>query len=105
MSNDTKIASRVNNLNDVKSLQRTLDKLVVWSNKWEMRFNVNKCGGMHIGKRNFEFHYQMNDGWVISIDEERERERERDVGDHAVRSWRNYGSFLRGCNYLNFSIY
>ena len=31
--NDTKIVSQVNTLNDVRSLQRTLDKLVAWSNK------------------------------------------------------------------------
>ena len=27
-------------------MQRTLDKLVVWANRWEMEFNVNKCGIM-----------------------------------------------------------
>ena len=37
-----------------------------------MDFNVNKCGVMHIGKRNLDFHYQMNDGWVKAIDEERD---------------------------------
>ena len=37
-----------------------------------MDFNVNKCGIMHIGKRNLEFQYQMNDGWVESVDEERD---------------------------------
>ena len=26
-----------------------------------MEFNVNKCGVMHIGKRNLEFQYQIND--------------------------------------------
>ena len=26
---------------------------------------------MHIGRRNLEFQYQMNDGWVKSSDEER----------------------------------
>ena len=26
---------------------------------------------MHIGKRNLEFQYQMNDSWVESVDEER----------------------------------
>ena len=35
-----------------------------------MDFNVNKCRIMHIGKRNFEFQYQIDDGWVKSIDEE-----------------------------------
>ena len=56
------IASRVNTLNDIRSMQRTLDKLVDWTNRWEMDFKVNKCGVMHIRKRNLEFQYQMNDG-------------------------------------------
>ena len=37
-----------------------------------MNFNVNKCGGMHIWKRNLEFQYQMNDGWVKSFGVERD---------------------------------
>ena len=37
-----------------------------------MDSNVNKCGVMHLGKRNLEFQYQMNDGWVKSVDEERD---------------------------------
>ena len=47
---DTKIASLVNTFNDIRSMQRTLDKLVVWANRLEMDFNVNKCGVMHIRK-------------------------------------------------------
>ena len=34
-----------------------------------MDFNVNKCGAMHIGKRNLDFQYQMNEGWVKSVEE------------------------------------
>ena len=37
-----------------------------------MKLIVNKCGVMHIGKRNFKFPYQMNDGWVKSVDEKRD---------------------------------
>ena len=71
-ADDTKIASRVNTLNDIRSMQRTLDKLVPWANRWDMDFSVNKCGVMHIGKSNLEFQYQMNDEWVKSVEEERE---------------------------------
>ena len=71
-ANDIKIASRVNTLNGVKSLQRTLDKLFAWSKKWEMKFNINKCGALHIGKINFKFQYQMNDGWVKLINEKKD---------------------------------
>ena len=51
----TKIGYQVKTLNDKRSMQRTLDKLVAWANKWEKDFNVNKCGVMRIGKRNLEF--------------------------------------------------
>ena len=37
-----------------------------------MEFNVNKCGVKHIGKRNLQFQYQMNDGRLKSVDEERD---------------------------------
>ena len=53
-------------------MQRTLDKLVAWANRWNMDFNINKCGVMQIGKRNLEFQYQMNNGWVKSVDKERD---------------------------------
>ena len=36
-------------------MQRALDKVVVWANRWDMDFNVNKCGVMHKGKINLEF--------------------------------------------------
>ena len=38
----TKIASRVNTLNDTRSMQRSFNKLVAWANRWEMDFKVNK---------------------------------------------------------------
>ena len=57
---------------DIRSLQRTLDKLVAWGNRWDIELSVNKCGVMHTGKRNLEFQYQMNDGWVKSVDEEKD---------------------------------
>ena len=53
-------------------MQSTLDKLVSCANRWDVDFNVNKSGIMHIGKRNLEFQCQMDDGWVKSVDEERD---------------------------------
>ena len=44
----------------------------ICANKWEINFNVNKCGIMPIGKINLEFQYQLNDGWVKSVNEERD---------------------------------
>ena len=72
-ADDTKIASQVNTFNDIRSIQRTLDKLVAWANRWEMDFNVNKCAVIYIVRRNLDFQYQMNDEWVKSVDEERDQ--------------------------------
>ena len=52
---ETKIASSINTLNDARTLQRNLEKLVAWENRWEMKINVNKCRVMPIRKRNLEF--------------------------------------------------
>ena len=43
ISKFAEITSRVNNHNDIKSMQRTLDKFVAWTNMWEMDFNVKMC--------------------------------------------------------------
>ena len=40
-ADDAKITSRVNILNDIRSMQRTLDILVALANRWEMDRNVN----------------------------------------------------------------
>ena len=39
---ETNIASRVNIINDIKSMQRTLDKLFALENRWDTDFNINK---------------------------------------------------------------
>ena len=46
---DTKIFRKVTNDTDKQSLQDDLDKLVKWSEKWQMLFNFGKCKCIHIG--------------------------------------------------------
>lgn len=58
-ADDTKIAGRVDNEEEVKILQSDLDKLVDWSQTWQMKFNVQKCKVMHIGNRNSKADYKM----------------------------------------------
>ena len=38
--------------NDKAELQRTLDELVCWAERWGMAFNVKKCKVMHVGQGN-----------------------------------------------------
>ena len=62
----------INTFDNIRSMKRTLDKLVAQANKWEMDFNGYKYGVIHIGKK-FTVS-QMNDGWDKSIDKERDLE-------------------------------
>ena len=41
-TDDTKIASQVNTFNNIRWMQRILNRLIVYTNKWNMDFNVNK---------------------------------------------------------------
>ena len=50
-TDDTKIAGQVNILHDLRSMKKTLNKLVAWANRWKMDFNVNKYGVIHREKK------------------------------------------------------
>ena len=58
---DTKVFRKVTNVTDKHSLQDDLDKLVKWSEKWQMLFNFGKCKCIHIGHGNMDEEYKMGD--------------------------------------------
>ena len=60
-SDDTKVFRKVTNDTDKQSLQDDLDKLVKWSEKWQMLFNFGKCKCIHIGHGNMDEEYKMGD--------------------------------------------
>ena len=45
----------------LQSLQDDLDKLVKWSEKWQMVFNFGKCKCIHIGHGNMDEKYTIGD--------------------------------------------
>ena len=47
-ADDTKLFRKVNTYGD-KHLQNDLDRLVKWSEKWQMLFNFGKCKCLHTG--------------------------------------------------------
>ena len=71
-ADDTKIFRRVDSEVDREVLQRDLDRLVQWSEVWQMRFNVDKCKVMHLMRGNFGGNYVMNGGSLGVVDEERD---------------------------------
>ena len=58
-ADDTKVFRKVTNDTDKKNLQDDLDKLVKWSEKWQMLFNFGKCKCIHIGHGNMDEEYKM----------------------------------------------
>ena len=60
-ADDTKVFRKVTNDTDKQSLQDDLDKLVKWSEKWQMLLNFWKCKCIHIGHGNMDGEYKMGD--------------------------------------------
>ena len=56
---DTEVFRKITNVTDKQSLQDDLDKLVKWSEKWQMLFNFGKCKCIHIGHGNMDKEYKM----------------------------------------------
>ena len=52
-------------LGDKQTLQDDIDKLVKWSEKWQMLFNFGKCKCLHTGPRNIGMDYEMG-GSILS---------------------------------------
>ena len=61
-ADDTKVFRKVTNVTDKQSVQDDLDKLVKWSEKWQMfSLNFGKCKCIHIGHGNMDEEYKMGD--------------------------------------------
>ena len=56
---DTKVFRKVTNVTDKQSLHYDLDKLVKWSEKWQMLFDFGKCKCIHIGHGNMNEEYKL----------------------------------------------
>jgi hypothetical protein len=71
-ADDTKLLSRVISFEDRDRLQADLDRLGEWLEKWQMKFNTEKCKVLHLGKNNKNFSYFMENRELEVIDEERD---------------------------------
>ena len=62
---DTKLFRKTKEIGDKQKLQDDIDKLVRWSEKWQMLFNVGKCKCLHTGPGNTGMNYEMG-GTILS---------------------------------------
>ena len=58
-ANDTKVICPIEKEENGTTLQADQDKLLDWSNKWQMQFNLEKCKVMHFGYNNLCLEYTM----------------------------------------------
>jgi len=59
-ADDTKIFGKINDSQDAENLQKDLDRLMQWSNEWQMMFIIRKCKVMNISKGQFQASFSMN---------------------------------------------
>ena len=69
-ADDTKIMSKVESASQWQELQSDLNKLACWAEKWQMKFNVEKCKVLHIGNNNVQAKYSMKNVPLASTEKE-----------------------------------
>ena len=60
-----KLFRKTKEIGDKQKLQDDIDKLVRWSEKWQMLFNFGKCKCLHTGPGNTGMNYEMG-GTILS---------------------------------------
>lgn len=71
-ADDTKIYRQILTLHDHHAMQDDLDRLNTWSEKWQLRFNENKCKVMHLGKQLEVQPYKLGDSDMTVTECERD---------------------------------
>ena len=59
-ADNAKIYKSISSEDDIEAMQRDIKRLEVWSKKWLLDFNIDKCITLHVGHRNPNFDYEMN---------------------------------------------
>ena len=71
-ADDTKIGNKATSHLQRQQIQNDLDKLVEWSERWQMNFNIDKCKVLHLGNKNTKAQYTMNGTPINAVDKEKD---------------------------------
>ena len=71
-ADDTKVAKTIEKEEDGEKLQKIIDNLVDWAEKWSMSFNVEKCKIIHVGHNNPRRKYFMRGKELSEASEEKD---------------------------------
>ena len=61
-ADDTKAHKDIKNDDDSELLQKAINAMVDWSEKWQLKFNADKCSMLHLGKNNPTHKYKIKHG-------------------------------------------
>ena len=73
-ADDAKIQRRVKNAGSCKALQEDINKIKIWSEKWKMDFNVDKCHVVRFGESKYRpiWEYKLGDETIPVTDKEKD---------------------------------
>ena len=71
-ADDAKIFRSVKSNEDNIILQRDLNKLSTWADRWQLPFNIVKCNSLHIGRHNPHHRYEMKGQQLEQVDEKKD---------------------------------
>ena len=71
-ADDTKLCSRVDGPDYRRQLQADVNRLLSWSEVWQMPFNTTKCTVMHLGCHNTHHAYTMDGSPITQVDLQRD---------------------------------
>ena len=73
-ADDAKIFKAIESFEDINAIQNDINNLLKWSDTWQLPLNLEKCKGIHFGKKNPNHNYTIGNR-PLNIDTE-----EKDVG-------------------------
>ena len=71
-ADDTKLGGKALTIGDCETIQKDLDNLNNWSEKWLLKFNKDKCKVMHVGYNNLKHNYKLQGRNLIRVEEEKD---------------------------------
>ena len=104
-ADDTKIYHGVNDENNVNKLQKSIDAMYEWTQKWLLQFNKEKCKILHLGTKNEKNKYFIgSDDQRITLEES---DLEKDLGvfiDPNLNFKKHINNTVKKASYSSYKI-
>ncbi|KAF2345395.1 Reverse transcriptase domain [Trinorchestia longiramus] len=71
-ADDTKICHRAFTERDRATIQSDLNRLLQWTETWQMSFNIEKCSVMHVGANTQHFQHTMDDILIATVQQQKD---------------------------------